>query len=169
VADHWQTLLAAELPGARTVAPLERDKLSLAARVAAIQAALEGIDGPVILVAHSGGVPMIVHWAQKHRRAIKGALLATPADIETPLPSGYPTMDDLRSHGWLPLPRARLPFPSLVAASGDDPMAKPARVAQLARDWGSRLVEIGNAGHLNPASGYGPWPLAIELIAALDL
>ncbi len=33
VADHWQTLLAAELPGSRTVAPLEHDKLSCAARV----------------------------------------------------------------------------------------------------------------------------------------
>ena len=27
------------------------------------------------------------------------ALLATPADIETPLPPGYPTMDELRGNG----------------------------------------------------------------------
>jgi hypothetical protein len=24
-------------------------------------------------------------------------------------------------------------------------------------------------GHLNPASGFGPWPRALELIAALDV
>ncbi|MFF4684996.1 alpha/beta hydrolase [Streptomyces sp. NPDC001307] len=37
-----------------------------------------------------------------------------------------------------------------------------------ARSWGSRLVELGAVGHLNPASGYGEWPLAEELIRMLE-
>ena len=41
------------------------------------------------------------------------------------------------------------------------------RVSALAHDWGSRLVDIGEAGHLNPASGYGPWPLAHAFIEQL--
>jgi uncharacterized protein len=169
VEDHWQTLLAKRLPRVRTVPPLMRDKLSLSARVSAIHAEIRRIDGPVVLVAHSGGVPMVVHWAQKFKRQIKGALLATPADIEKPLPPGYPSMEELEVNGWLPLPRTPLPFPSLVAASSNDPLARLDRVAELSQDWGSRLVEVGEVGHLNPASGYGPWPLALELIAALDL
>ncbi|MGZ7039032.1 MAG: alpha/beta hydrolase, partial [Thermoanaerobaculia bacterium] len=28
----------------------------------------------------------------------------------------------------------------------------------FAAAWGSRLVFIGDAGHINGASGYGPWP-----------
>ena len=168
VPDHWQTLLAAELPRSRTVPPLERDKLNLALRIAAIEGELAQIPGPVVFVAHSGGVPMIIHWAQKYARKIKGALLATPADIETPLPPGYPTMDELRAFGWLPLPHAKLPFPSIVAASGNDHLAAMECTAQLARDWGSKFVEIGNVGHLNPASGYGAWPRALEFIAELD-
>ena len=68
VADHWQTLLAAELPRSRTVPPLERDKLNLSLRIAAIEGELAQIKGPVIFVAHSGGVPMIIHWAQRHAR-----------------------------------------------------------------------------------------------------
>src|SRR5579871_3997456 len=95
VAEHWQTLLEATLPNTRSVPPLEHDKLSRAARVAALDEALAGIDGPVILVAHSAGVMITVHWAQTHQRPIHGALLATPADLETPLPAGYPGIDAL--------------------------------------------------------------------------
>jgi predicted alpha/beta hydrolase family esterase len=37
----------------------------------------------------------------------------------------------------------------------------------LAHAWGSRLVDLGNVGHLNPASGYGPWPRAEAFIREL--
>ena len=40
VADHWQTLLAAEIPGSVTVEPLTEDRLSRAARVKALDEAL---------------------------------------------------------------------------------------------------------------------------------
>lgn len=171
VAEHWQTLLEAKLQAngtkAASVPPLEADKLSCAARVAALDKALATIDGPVILVAHSAGVMITVHWAKRHARKIHGALLATPADLDTPLPSGYPTHDALQNNGWLPCPRRPLPFPSIVAASRNDPLAQFERVAGMAADWGSRLVDLGNVGHLNPAAGFGPWPMAESLIDAL--
>ena len=168
VADHWQTLLARELPGSRTVPPLEQDKLSRVARVEALDREIQAIDGPLILAAHSAGVLTVVHWAQTHRRPIRGALLATPADIETLLPAGYPTPEELRLGGWLPIPRHRLPFPSIVGVSDNDPLASPERTAELASAWNSLVVSLGPVGHLNPASGYGPWPQAIALLRQLD-
>jgi uncharacterized protein len=169
---HWQPLLGTKLMWSRpvrSVAPGGRENLDLAGRVEAIQDALESIEGRVTIVAHSAGVLMLAHWAQLYRRAdIVGALLATPADLETPMPEGYPTLAALQKHGWLPMPRTRLPFPSIVAASNNDPLASLARVEKLARDWGSELVRLGDVGHLNPASGFGEWPLAEELIARLD-
>lgn len=168
VVDHWQTLLAARLPKVRTVPPLERDKLSLAARVDALEETLAGVDGAVILVAHSGGVLIVAHWAKSAQRSIQGALLATPPDFDTPLPAGYPTQEALRDSGWFPVPRAPLPFPSIVAASTNDPLGRIERVQALARDWGSRFFNIGEVGHLNPASGFGDWPQADEFIAALS-
>ncbi len=168
VAEHWQTLLAQELPGSRTVPPLERDKLSCKARIEALDKALSEIEGPVILVAHSAGTLMVAHWARHHRRPIKGALLATPPDIETPLPAGYPTPDELQAGGWLPVPRDPLPFPSIVAASSNDPLARSGPIAELAHSWNSLLVPIGDVGHLNPAAGYGPWPEAKPLIDELE-
>lgn len=167
VEEHWQTILAKKIPGSRTVPPLERDKLSRAARVAALDRALAEIDGPVVLVAHSAGVMITAHWARSHQRPIQAALLVTPADLESPLPAGYPTMDQLCDNGWLPIPRAPLPFPSVLAASLNDPLGDFDRVAQMAMDWRSKLVNVGEVGHLNPAAGYGEWRQGEELLRNL--
>jgi len=167
VAAHWQTLLEEKLPNATSVPRMERDKLSCAAWVARLDESLAAIDGPVILVAHSAGVMITVHWALRHRRPIAGALLAAPPDFESPLPDGYPTQDVLRQNGWLPTPRERLPFPCIVAASANDPLARYERVEALAHAWGGKLVNLGNVGHLNPASGYGEWPQAEVFIREL--
>lgn len=167
VPEHWQTLLEQKLPNAKSVPRMERDKLSCAAWVAKLDESLAAIDSSVILVAHSAGVMIAVHWAARHRRPIEGALLATPPDFESPLPEGYPTQEVLRQNGWLPTPRTRLPFPSIVAASANDPLGRFERVEALAQAWGSRIVTLGNVGHLNPASGYGEWPRAEEFIRDL--
>lgn len=171
VEDHWQTHLERKLSSVRkvvSVPPLETDKLSCAARVAAVQQAIEIIEGPLIVVAHSAGVIMMVHWAQKHTRKLEGVLLAAPPDFESPLPAGYPTPDALQANGWLPVPRHALPFRSVVAASTNDPLATLDRVTQMASDWGSELVNVGAVGHINPASGFGEWLLAEQLIQSLE-
>jgi uncharacterized protein len=167
VAEHWQTLLAARLPRVRLVEPMGREDLDCARKVAAIEREANAIKGRLLLVAHSGGVIMVAHWARQTQRTVQGALLATPPDFEKPMPAGYPTIDELRAGGWLPVPRNRLPFRSIVAASRNDPLGQFERVVELARDWGSKLVDLGKVGHLNPASGYGDWPEADSLIAEL--
>lgn len=170
VAEHWQTHLEQRLPNAVAVPrmhPDAPDKLSCAAWVAALDRSLAALEGPVVIVAHSAGVAIVAHWARAHRRPIKGALLATPPDFESPMPAGYPSLDTLRENGWAPMPRERLAFPSIVGASTNDPLGRFDRVADLAKDWGSRLVDLGAVGHLNPASGFGEWPQAESLIGEL--
>jgi len=56
------------------------------------------------------------------------------------------------------MPLAKLPFPSIVVASTNDQYVSNDRARLFADAWGSRLVFIGDAGHINGASGYGPWP-----------
>jgi predicted alpha/beta hydrolase family esterase len=167
VEQHWQTLLAARLGKVKTVPPLESDKLSLAARVQAIQSTIETIDGPIIVVAHSAGTLMMAHWAQCHAANIQGALLAVPPDFSRPMPSGYPTVQQLAENGWLPVPTQRLTFRSIVTTSENDPLAAFDQVVAMANNWGSELVHLGKVGHLNPASGYGDWPLADALVQRL--
>jgi predicted alpha/beta hydrolase family esterase len=167
VPEHWQTHLERKLRNARAVPrmnPDSPDKLSCAAWVARLDASLADIDGPVVLVAHSAGVAIVVHWAQRHTRPIRGALLATPPVLESPLPPAYPSLETFQQNGWTPLPRTRLPFPSIVAASTNDPLGDFDGVAALATAWGSRLVNLGAVGHLNPAAGFGEWPQAEVLL-----
>jgi predicted alpha/beta hydrolase family esterase len=171
VADHWQTLLQADLPEAHSLPPLRENGLSCSARMDAIDEALARIDGPVILVAHSAGCLTTVHWALRTGAAaaarVQGALLVTPPDLDAVWPSRYPSPAILADMGWSPLPR--LPLPSIVAASDDDPLASLAAVRAMAAGWGSRLVELGEVGHMNPASGFGAWPMAHEFIALLRM
>ena len=117
-----------------------RDDLDCAARVDAIEREAQAIEGPLVVVAHSGGCIMVAHWARQTRRAVHGALLATPPDFEQPMPEGYPTLEALRAGGWLPVPRERA-----AVSAASSPRAATTRSAAstaspaLARDWGSEL------------------------------
>lgn len=168
VAEHWQTLLAARLDSARSVPPMGRAVLDCGARVAALEAAARAIDGPLVIVAHSGGVITVAHWAKVTSRPVQGALLAAPPDFDTPMPPAYPPIEALRVAGWFPVPRGPLPFPSIAALSRNDPLGRYDRIEALAKGWGSRIVDLGAVGHLNPASGYGDWPQADALIGELS-
>lgn len=167
VEDHWQTHAARAIRNSVTIEPITTDRLSRAARVAALDAVLTAIDGDVVIAAHSAGCLMLAHWAQHPTRPIRGALLATPADVERPLPPGYPSPAELEAGGWCPIPRGKFPFPALVVASRNDPLASFDRIAELTDTWGGVLIDAGDVGHLNPPSGYGPWPDALDLIATL--
>jgi predicted alpha/beta hydrolase family esterase len=161
---HWQALLAGELPNVRSLPALGRTNIDLNARVAAIDAAVLAAPAPVILVAHSGGCIATAHWAHRTGRKILGALLATPPDLEQPLPPEFPALSAFAEAGWAPMPKGPLPFHCIVAASRNDPLGEFARVTDMASGWGAELVDLGEVGHLNPASGYGPWPAAYALI-----
>ena len=38
---------------------------------------------------------------------------------------------------------------------------------EFAADWGSDFLPAGNAGHINAASGHGPWPEGLLMFAEL--
>ena len=171
VEDHWQTRLAASRPGVVAVPPLGRTNPSLSERIAALEDAVRSAGGPVIIVAHSAGCLVTVHWAVRHDGSggsVRGALFATPPDLAEELPEEYPSLAVLEERHWLPIPRRPLPFPSIVAASSNDPLGDPARVRELADAWGSRVHDLGPVGHLNPAFGYGDWPAAEQFLEELD-
>ncbi|MFU9046439.1 RBBP9/YdeN family alpha/beta hydrolase [Acinetobacter tibetensis] len=169
ITEHWQTLLETRLVKVRSVPPAESDKLNCANRVQRIQAELEKISGPVILVAHSAGVLMTLHWANQYQHMIQGALLVTPPDVSKKWPEHYPDVELLKQEGWIPLPNQKLPFFSIVVASSNDHLASLEAVETMAKAWGSELVVAGAVGHLNPASGFGFWSQAEDLIKRLDL
>jgi predicted alpha/beta hydrolase family esterase len=116
---------------------------------------------PVVLVAHSLGVAAVAHMAQRIPKGfLSGAFLVAPADVDNA--GDWPDTEGLKldgsASGFAPLPLGRLPFPSVLIASSTDPYCKIERAQALSEAWGSTLVEAGDAGHINGASGHGPWP-----------
>ena len=115
-----------------------------------------------VLVAHSLGCVLVAAWASHSliTHQIKGALLVAPADTERP------EMQQML-HSWSPIVRERMPFPSVVATSRNDPYCSFMRASALAHAWGSRLVDCGMSGHINAESNLGDWPEGFALLQDL--
>jgi uncharacterized protein len=159
-AGHWQSLWEDEVSGARRVEMPSWEHPVRSEWIAALDEAIEACDEPPLLVGHSLGCIAIVLWAAAHGRAVRGALLAAPADVERP-----DGLEELRP--FAPIPRRTLPFPAFLAASSDDPFMQLDRAKVLAAEWGAQFVDLGPCGHLNTASGHGPWPRGEALLAEL--
>ena len=115
----------------------------------------------MVLVAHSLGCLLVAHWAAASANGhIHGALLVAVPDPEGP---SFPK----EASGFSPLPVRPLGFPSVVVASADDPYGSAEHAARCAAAWGSRLVEVGAAGHINSASGLGAWSDGFALLRQL--
>jgi len=61
----------------------------------------------------------------------------------------------------------KLPFPSILVASSNDPWLTMECAREFATAWGSQLENAGPAGHINADSGFGPWPIGEMLLGEL--
>ncbi|WP_250956875.1 alpha/beta hydrolase [Rhizobium sp. CG5] len=155
---HWQRHWVLDQPDAQlveqdnwTCPDLHHWRQRLEDRIAAI--------GDVWIVAHSLGCLLTANVARSPLGAhIRGALLVAPCDLQA-TERLHPCV---LNFGEMPLDP--LPFPSLVVASLDDPYMSFGSVQQVARCWGSQLIDIGAAGHINIQSGHGRWPVAYDLM-----
>jgi predicted alpha/beta hydrolase family esterase len=158
--DHWQSRWERTLPVAQRIELGDWDCPVRASWVARIDTAVRACAVPPVLVAHSLGVIAVAWWAGLHDAPVHSALLVAPPDVaQADLPS------EVRAFG--APPQARLRFPSVLAASSGDPFCDLARARALAEGWGARLIVLGDVGHVNTASGHGPWPQGERLLAEL--
>jgi predicted alpha/beta hydrolase family esterase len=160
-ADHWQSRWERNLRTARRIEQEDWLRPSRDAWVGRILTAAAGSARPVILVAHSVGVAAVAHAARKMPNGlVAGAFLVAPADVDAAerWPETEGETFDVIASGFAPLPLEPLPFPAILVASSNDPYCEIARARQLADAWGATFVDAGALGHINAASGHGPWP-----------
>lgn len=148
--DHWQSRWEASY-GYQRVIQDEWVSPRCSAWIMKLDETIASLTTPPLLVAHSSACALVGHWWAAHRREISGALLVAPSDTESP---SYPA----RPIGFAPMPLQKLPFPTIVVASTDDPAVRFERARFFAACWGSEFVNAGAAGHIESKSGYGPWP-----------
>ena len=152
--DHWQTWWGRDHPAYRRVRQRNWHQPQVGEWVEALDRQIRRAPSPVILVGHSLGCITIAEWASRHWSDVRGALLVAPADTDR-----RPFFDAV--------PLRPLPFPSILVASENDPHLELERATLFARQWGSRFINIGQAGHINVESGFGPWPEGEALLAEL--
>jgi len=133
-------------------------------RVAALHEAITASDEPALLIAHSAGCLTTVVWASQHVGPVRAALLVTPPYLD---PHWTPGPDDDPNSTALVVPRQRLAFATILVASRTDPYTTFDEFERYAEDWGAELFDAGAAGHIETASGYGPWPDGERLVEEL--
>jgi Predicted esterase of the alpha/beta hydrolase fold len=151
--DHWQSRWERQLSTARRVKQENWDSPDRDVWVAKIVEDVAAAELPVVLVGHSLGVLAIAHAAPHLApNKVLGAFLVGLPDVERP--DFLPEID----RAFAPIPRDPLPFPSVLVASRTDPHCDYDKAEDIAYAWGSAIVDAGDAGHINTASGHGPWP-----------
>jgi uncharacterized protein len=162
---HWQTHWEKAHPSWVRVQQRSFDQPDRDEWVATLDEAIKAQATPPLLVSHSLGCSLVGQWVKDRGGAgVAGAFLVAPSDVEAP---GYP----VEGRTFSSMPLVPLPFPSMVIASTDDVYVSVERAKQFASAWGSELRFIGDAGHINGASGHGPWPegeaMLLDFIARL--
>ncbi|GAF02982.1 RBBP9/YdeN family alpha/beta hydrolase [Saccharicrinis fermentans] len=164
--NHWQSHFEKILPNCRRIEQDNWDKPVREAWVDRVEEAVRGIDlSQVVFISHSLGGITLSHWVRTYHKKIKAALIVAPPCVENVSP-------EYGLESFLPVPKTKLPFSTLLVASSNDPWSSIDQSQKLAENWGSDFVNIGHAGHINSDSGLGMWSqgqrLLNDLLQPLD-
>lgn len=152
--EHWQTWLEARhRRSVRVVQPCwsEPDLARWSARVGET---LDGAGpGPWVAVAHSfGTLALVAHLLQRPQSPVAEVLLVAPAD-----PGKWGLAERLA---------AAPQRPGLLVTSDSDPWMRRETAERYAAAWGLPCFNLGDAGHINVESGFGPFPFADRWVRA---
>jgi predicted alpha/beta hydrolase family esterase len=155
---HWQTWLERQYPKAARVVQDDWDAPHLDTWANAVRALLARERGPVVIAAHSFGCLATAHALSRGDIGadvdVVGVLFVAPASPEKFRFAGA-------------FDAGRLDVPSILVASESDPWMPFEHARELARRFDSAFVNLGDAGHINTAAGFGPWPRAKYFVDTL--
>ncbi|MGD3108717.1 RBBP9/YdeN family alpha/beta hydrolase [Streptomyces sp. YGL11-2] len=164
--QHWQTLWERQWgTSAVRISPASWSTPELEDWGDAVGAAYDEarrLGDRVVLVAHSLGCWAVSTWLDANPSSpVAGAFLAAPPD-----PHG-PAFPRQAAASFTTVSAQPLPCPALVVGSLDDPYCTPEAATDLAARWAAQWHVTGPHGHLNSASGLGPWPDGRKLLDSL--
>lgn len=160
--EHWQTWLAQRLTAAgETVfypALPDVDNPVLDIWLEALQTVLASMPGAPVVVCHSLAVLLWLHYAQTREPVMADRLLLVappgPAANTPQVATFFPPPID-------PAALQRSAWDILLVCTDADPFCPERAVDYYGRPLGIRSYVLPpEAGHINVAAGYGPWPWA---------
>jgi len=159
---HWQDNWLQHFPNTKKVVQNNWNQPQLQDWLKNLDATINSIETPVVIVAHSLAVSLVAHWSQQNDTSkIAGALLVAPADVE----SETHTPEEIWN--FAPIPLNKLNYPSIVISSSNDPYISVERAEFLANQWQSHFYNVGPKGHLNFESQLGLWEEGQQILESL--
>lgn len=158
---HWQTYFERTQKNFRRVMQQSWDEPNIDEWVENLDKAISDYNlESVVLVAHSLGCLIVAEWAKRYNRTIKAALLVAPPDTDL-------LHKKLQTVLFDELPIQRINFQTILVASTNDSWSNLEKAEFYAHKWGSKFVNIGEAGHINDVSGHYEWKEGLKILYSL--
>ncbi len=162
---HWQSWLQRQLQSCSRVEQADWHRPVLSEWVEQLAKHVRSIHGPVQLVAHSFGCLTSLATLKEHpdlTHKIKHLTLVAPANPARFGDAGF-ARDSTNNYlayfeSLRPIVRTQL------LMSENDPWLHVQDAQHLAHCWKLKAVSLGHVGHINVASGFGPFPEIFDYI-----
>ncbi|MBJ9957116.1 RBBP9/YdeN family alpha/beta hydrolase [Acinetobacter courvalinii] len=158
-AQHWQSWLQQQLVSSSRVEQKHWDRPVLSEWIAQFVKTVAAAPAPVQIVAHSFGCLTSVAALAEHpelRTKVKNLLLVAPANPARFGEAGFArhSLTDYQQY----FQQLNIEVPTTLLISENDPWLGYVDALQLAQAWKLTPINLGAVGHVNVASGFGPFP-----------
>lgn len=157
--EHWQSWLQHQLKSCSRVQQQDWNQPVLHEWVQEFVKTVQSIQEPIQIVAHSFGcLTAVAAFAQhpKLNQKIKNLVLVAPAN---PARFGSLGFAADRQNNYQPyFYQLQLQVPCQMIISENDPWLGFDEAMQLSKAWKIKPKNLGQVGHINVASGFGPFP-----------
>ncbi len=159
---HWQRLWFNSTKDAYWVEQRDWNAPNKDEWIKELEKTLSHVKSPVVIIAHSIGCHTVVEWVKKYykNQDIIGVLLVAPPDTSR---ENFPKEITGHEH----TPKDKLPFKSISVISSNDPYSAVQNAESLALSWESKVVHVGERGHINLDSNLGEWEEGKAILSEL--
>lgn len=157
--NHWQSWLERQLMSCSRVQQQDWNQPVLKQWIAQFVQTIAPIQDQIQIVAHSFGCLTTVAALAQHpelNQKIKKLILVAPANPARFGDAGFArdSQNDYQQY----FHQLKLQVPTQMIISENDPWLNFQDALQLAKAWKIRPKNLGQVGHINVASGFGPFP-----------
>ena len=157
--DHWQSWLQRQLMSCTRVEQKNWHKPVLTDWIQQFVKTVANIHAPLQIVAHSFGCLTTIAALAQHpaiARRVKNLVLVAPANPNRFGEQGFARDSQYDYVDYFK--RIEIAVPTTLLISENDPWLQFEDAKAWAKTWKIQPINLGAVGHINVASGFGPFP-----------
>lgn len=156
---HWQSWLQRQLMSCSRVEQHQWNTPILNQWIQPFVSMVSKIQDDLQIVAHSFGCLTTLAALDQYpelKEKVKHLVLVAPANPSRFAEHGFAIQGE--ENYWNYFQQLKIDVPNRLLISENDPWLDFADAQRLATAWGTQAVNLGAVGHINVASGFGPFP-----------